>query len=145
MTDNQNNTTMPKLDVSVRLTEPSNNLRGFADVTFNDAFVVRGFSIRQGQNGLYVGMPSRPDEKAKSGYRETAHPITAEFRTQLNDAIFDAYSLQVARVQEQAKAHGNIDYKPRLAEQLANGQAKAAEHNAKTATKPPQEIAAPAV
>jgi len=126
MTDNHSG--MIKLDVSARLIEPKGNLLGFASITINDSFVVDGFPIRQGKNGIFAGMPSRPDESAKGGYRETAFPITAEFRTMLNDLICGAYQLQVARIQEQAKAHGGVN--PSLSDRLADGKARAAEHNA---------------
>ena len=136
--------TMPGLDVSVRLVEPKGNLLGFASVTISDSFVVDGFSILQGKNGLFVGMPSRPDESAHNGYRETAKPITAEFRKALNEAVGAAYHLKVAQIQEQAKAHTGITPpKPKLSEQLRAGKKKAVEHNAKVESSVPKnEIAA---
>ena len=44
----------------VRLTlrdEPK--LKAFANVTFDDAFVVRGIKIIEGDKGLFVAMPSK--------------------------------------------------------------------------------------
>jgi len=133
-----------ELDVSVRLVEPKGNLLGFASVTISDSFVVDGFSILQGKNGLFVGMPSRPDESAHNGYRETAKPITAEFRKALNEAVGTAYQQKVAQIQEQAKAHTGITPpKPKLSDQLDAGKQKADEHNAKLgASMPKKEIAA---
>jgi len=120
----------PKLDAMVRLIEPKGNLLGFASITFNDSFVIDDFSIVQGKNGIFVGMPSRPDEGATNGYRETVKPITAEFRTQLNETIVGAYQQKVAQIQEQAKAHAGVaPSKPKLSEQLETGKQKAAEHN----------------
>ena len=81
-----------KLDVSVRAIEPKGNLLGFANVKFNDCFVVEDFKILQTDKGLYVGMPSKPDKSSKTGYRDTAKPITGEFRKQLHGAILTAYS-----------------------------------------------------
>ena len=78
-----------KLDVSVRAIEPKGNLLGFANVKFNDCFVVEDFKILQTDKGLYVGMPSKPDKSSKTGYRDTAKPITGEFRKQLHGAIKD--------------------------------------------------------
>ena len=79
-----------KLDVSVRVIEPVKNLMGFASVKFNDCFVVENLKIIQGSKGLFVGMPSAPD--GKGGYRETAKPITKEFREELNAAVLEATS-----------------------------------------------------
>jgi len=132
MTEKQtNDVTTPKLDVSVRLIEPKGKLMGFASVTFNDSFVVDGFSIVQGKNGIFVGMPSRPDENAPNGYRETAKPITADFRAQLNEVVGTAYHLKVTQIQEQAKAHADAaPPKSKLSKQLAEGKEKAVAHNA---------------
>ena len=60
-----------KLDVSVRAIEAKGNLLGFANVKFNDCFVVEDFKILQTDKGLYVGMPSKPDKSSKTGYRDT--------------------------------------------------------------------------
>ena len=79
-----------KLDVSVRAIEPKGNLLGFVNVKFNDCFVVEDFKILQTDKGLYVGMPSKPDKSSKTGYRDTAKPITGEFRKQLHGAILTA-------------------------------------------------------
>ena len=35
------------------------NLKGFADVTFDNCFVVKGLKIMNGQNGIFVNMPSQ--------------------------------------------------------------------------------------
>ena len=51
-----------KLDVSVRPIAPMDNLLGFANITINDCFVVEGFRICSGENGLYVNMPFQQDK-----------------------------------------------------------------------------------
>jgi stage V sporulation protein G len=63
-----------KLDVSVRPIEPKGNLVGFASLKINNSFVIDDFKILQGDKGLFVGMPSKPDRKSKTGYRDTARP-----------------------------------------------------------------------
>ena len=87
-----------KLDVSVRVIEPVKNLMGFASVKFNDCFVVENLKIIQGSKGLFVGMPSAPD--GKGGYRETAKPITKEFREELNAAVLEAYEAKLEQMAE---------------------------------------------
>lgn len=95
-----------KLDVSVRAIEPKGNLLGFANVKFNDCFVVEDFKILQTDKGLYVGMPSKPDKSSKTGYRDTAKPITGEFRKQLHGAILTAYSAEIGRLQGGGRSTG---------------------------------------
>lgn len=91
-----------KLDVSVRVIEPVKNLMGFASVKFNDCFVVENLKIIQGSKGLFVGMPSAPD--GKGGYRETAKPITKEFREELNAAVLEAYEAKLEQMVERGSS-----------------------------------------
>lgn len=91
-----------KLDVSVRVIEPVKNLMGFASVKFNDSFVVENLKIIQGQNGLFVGMPSQPD--GKGGYRDMAYPVTKKFREQLNSAVLGAYEAKLEKMAERGNS-----------------------------------------
>ena len=65
------------------------SLVAFANVTFDKVFVVRNFRVFDGKNGLFAACPS---EELKNGeYSFTAFPITKEFRSELLDAIVEAY------------------------------------------------------
>lgn len=64
-------------------------LKGFANVTFDNAFVVRGMKIISGQAGFFVSMPSR--RRSDGTYQDIAHPITPEMRRQLEEAVLQAY------------------------------------------------------
>lgn len=66
------------------------NFKGFADVTFDDCFVVKGIRILDGKKGLFVAMPSEYSEKDDE-YYDRCFPITKEFREELTDAILDGY------------------------------------------------------
>ena len=126
-----------KLDVSVRAIEPKGNLLGFANVKFNDCFVVEDFKILQTDKGLYVGMPSKPDKSSKYGYRDTAKPITAEFRKQLHGAILEAYQQEVEKLQARAAAVRQTPppEKESIKGQLEAGAKKAAKEKAARAPK----------
>jgi len=64
-------------------------LKAFANITFDDVFVVRGLKIIRGNTGLFVCMPSR---KMNDGsYRDIAHPIRNEFRITMEEKILNAY------------------------------------------------------
>lgn len=56
-------------------------------VVFNKDFVCDSIAVRENKDGnLFVAMPSY---KGKDGtYKEFCHPITADFRKQINDEIF---------------------------------------------------------
>ena len=121
------NTTL-KLDVTVRPIEPKGNLIGFASIKLNDSFVIDDFKVLQGEKGIFVGMPSKPD--GKGGYRDTARPITKDFRAALTGAVTEAYHAAVEKTQSRATALPDTDKKQSLQEQLDNGAKQAAAHNA---------------
>jgi len=116
----------PQIEVHARPITPIGNLVGFASVKFNDAFVVEDFKILQNDKGMFVGMPSKPDKGSNTGYRDTAKPITAEFRTELTGAVVEAYQAAVERIQAKA---ANLA-PPSIKQQLAEGAQQAAKDNA---------------
>jgi DNA-binding cell septation regulator SpoVG len=118
-----------KLDVQVWPIEPKGNLMGFASLKINNGFVVDDFKVLQGEKGLFVGMPSKPD--GKGGYRDTARPITKEFRAGLTQAVTAAYREAVERLQSRAAALPPPEKKQPVREQLENGAKQAAAHNAR--------------
>ena len=65
------------------------NMKAFVDVTFDACFVVKGMKIMNGQNGLFVAMPS---QEKNGEYFDTAFPVTKEFRQELIDAVLDKYN-----------------------------------------------------
>ena len=124
------NAAMPlKLDISVRPIEPKGNLLGFASVKFNDVFVVEDFKILQSDKGLFVGMPSKPDKHSTTGYRDTAKPITADFRAELTGAVVSAYHAAVEKLQARAAAI-EPEEKQSIPKQLAENAKQAAKNNA---------------
>lgn len=118
-----------KLDVSVRPIDPIKNLIGFANVKINDCFVVEDFKILQSEKGLFVGMPSKPDKSSRTGYRDTAKPITKEFRAELTEAVVSAYHAEVEKLQARAAAIAAPE-KESIPKQLAEGKKRAAKENA---------------
>lgn len=91
---------------------------------FNDCFVVENFKILQGEKGIYAGMPSQPDRNG--GYRDVAKPITKEFRSQLNEAVVEAYTTELDHLQARLAAARGGQERPSIKEQLTAG-AKQAE------------------
>lgn len=79
-------------DVRLRLVtnESDSKLKAYADVTFEECFVVHGLKIIEGQKGMFVAMPSRkmPDGE----YKDIAHPITLELRKDITDSVILKYT-----------------------------------------------------
>lgn len=78
-------------DVRVRKLSTEGKMRGIVSVTFDDAFVVHDIKIIEGQNGLFIAMPSR--KVADGEYRDIAHPINPEMRINLQEAVIAAYEV----------------------------------------------------
>ena len=79
----------------MRITEVNVNLRdeerlkAFVNITFDDVFVIRGLKVIEGQRGVFVCMPSRRMDDGS--HRDIAHPITNEFRQEIEEQILAAY------------------------------------------------------
>lgn len=65
-------------------------VKGLATVVIDDAIAIHDIRIIQGENGLWVAMPSR--KTATGEYRDVAHPISAEARKAVEDAVFAEYN-----------------------------------------------------
>jgi len=77
-------------DVKVFIREGNQNqLKPFVNIVIDDAFIVRNIKVIEGENGLFVAMPSR---KLSNGeYRDIAHPINTETRKQIEELIISKY------------------------------------------------------
>lgn len=76
-------------DVRIRKLSDDGKMRGIVSVTFGGAFVVHDIKIIEGQNGLFIAMPSR--KVSEGEFRDIAHPINAEMRSELQEKILKAY------------------------------------------------------
>ena len=76
--------------VNVRKIEKEGSrMKGIASVLLDESFVIHDIRIIEGDNGLFIAMPSR---KTPTGeYRDIAHPINPEVRAMFADAILEAY------------------------------------------------------
>ncbi len=76
-------------DVRIRKINQEGRMKAIVSVTLDDAFVIHDVKVIQGQNGLFVAMPSR---KTPSGeYRDIAHPICTSARETIQGAVLKAY------------------------------------------------------
>ena len=75
-------------EVKISLRE-EDKLRGFANITLDDMFVIRGLKIISGVDRLFIAMPSR--RKKDGSFSDIAHPITNEFRCKMEEAVMEKY------------------------------------------------------
>ena len=77
--------------VNVRKVEKEDSrMRGIASILLDDCFAIHDIRIIEGDNGLFIAMPSR--KTATGGYRDIAHPINQETRQEYEKTIIDAYN-----------------------------------------------------
>lgn len=84
--------------VMIKNYDGQGGMKAFATVTLNDMFVIRDFTVREGQNGLFVSFPSKKtkpyttrDGQTKE-YQDIFYPITAEARQEIIEAILTEYN-----------------------------------------------------
>lgn len=70
-------------------------LKGFANVTFDDAFVIRGMKIIQGNNGYFVAMPSR--KRPDGSHQDIAHPVNADMRRLIEERVLAAFEAELGK------------------------------------------------
>lgn len=76
-------------DVRIRKVTDEGKMKAIVSITFDEEFVVHDIKIIDGQNGLFIAMPSR---KVNEGdFRDIAHPILSETREKIKNAIFQEY------------------------------------------------------
>ena len=72
-------------EIRIRKVAAEGKLKAYVTVTFDGCFVIHNVKIIEGKTGHFIAMPSR---KTSTGeYKDVAHPITPEFRTELQDKI----------------------------------------------------------
>jgi stage V sporulation protein G len=79
-------------DVRLRKVQTEGKMRAVASITFDGEFVVHDVRVIEGQNGLFVAMPSRKTPEGE--FRDVAHPITSLAREMIQAAVLKAYNEQ---------------------------------------------------
>ena len=70
-------------------------LKGFANITLDDMFVIRGLKIIHGLKGYFIAMPNR--RRNDGTFKDIAHPIKSEFRKKMEQVILDKYWEEINR------------------------------------------------
>jgi len=76
-------------DIKVRKINAEGRMKAVVSVTFDDAFVVHDIKVIEGQEKLFIAMPSRKTPDGE--FKDIAHPINAEMRELLQDMILAKY------------------------------------------------------
>jgi len=70
-------------------------MKAIVSITLNEQFVVHDVRVIEGNNGLFVAMPSKrtPDGE----FKDIAHPITSEMREIIQTAVLTAYTMELEK------------------------------------------------
>lgn len=68
----------------------------YANVILDNKFIIRGITLIETEKGRFISMPSRRLRNERKSFRDTCHPLNAEVRNELTDAIFAAYDEFIA-------------------------------------------------
>ena len=82
------------MQINVKIYRPSvkGPLLGDASVNLIGCFAVGGVLVKESKNGPFVSMPSR---QVRGEYRDICFPCTPEFKQTFDQAVLDAYRMEL--------------------------------------------------
>ena len=89
-------------DIKIRKIIPDGRLRAVISITIDNMLAVHDIKVVQGDERLFVAMPSRKDESGI--FRDIVHPISPEARKLVEEEILDAYTRHIEQMQAEAEA-----------------------------------------
>lgn len=76
-------------DVRIRKISAEGKMKAIISITLDSEFVVHDIKVIEGQNGLFIAMPSRKTPDGE--FKDIAHPINADTRDRIQTSILEAY------------------------------------------------------
>ncbi len=88
-------------DIKIRKTFDEGPMKAIVSVTFDGQLAVHDIKVINARDKFFIVMPSRknPDDT----YRDIVHPINAQFRSQLESAVLEAYEAELANLALEAE------------------------------------------
>jgi stage V sporulation protein G len=77
-------------EVRIHPVDDEERLKAYVSITLDGCFVVRDLKIIDGDEGLFVAMPSR--RRRDGTYRDIAHPLNAETRAMLEERVLSSWA-----------------------------------------------------
>lgn len=76
-------------DVRIRKVTKEGKMKAIVSITIAGEFVVHDIKVIEGDKGLFIAMPSRRSTDGE--FRDVAHPIKSETRSELQSIILNKY------------------------------------------------------
>jgi len=93
---------MEVTDVRLRRVNTDGRMKAIASITIDHEFVVHDIRVIDGNNGMFVAMPSKrtPDGE----FRDIAHPISSATREKIQAAVLAEYERVGAEEEDRIEA-----------------------------------------
>lgn len=78
-------------EVKIRRLCQEKRLRAIASITIDGELAVHELKVIQGQERLFVAMPSQRNESGDRAYRDIVHPTSSDARKKIEQAVLTAY------------------------------------------------------
>jgi stage V sporulation protein G len=93
---------MEVTDVRLRRVNTDGRMKAIASITIDHEFVVHDIRVIDGNNGMFVAMPSKrtPDGE----FRDIAHPISSATREKIQAAVLAEYERVGLEEEDQIEA-----------------------------------------
>jgi stage V sporulation protein G len=85
-------------DIRLRRVQTDGRMRAIASITFDGEFVIHDIRVIDGNNGLFVAMPSKRTPEGE--FRDIAHPINSGTRGKIQDTVLGEYH-RVCKLEEE--------------------------------------------
>ncbi len=84
-------------DIKIRKFFDEGPMKAVVSVTLDDALAVHDIKVIYARERYFIVMPSR--KNPDGSFRDIVHPINAQFRAELEQAVIDAYHVQLVATQ----------------------------------------------
>jgi len=88
-------------DIKIRKFFDEGPMKAVVSVTFNDCLAVHDIKVIYARDRYFIVMPSRKNPDGT--YRDIVHPINSDFRAALEEAVIDAYHVQLVAAEHDEK------------------------------------------
>ena len=92
-------------DIKVRKLFDEGPMKAIVSVTFDGQLAVHDIKVINARDKFFIVMPSR--KNPDNTYRDIVHPINAQFRGVLEEAVIDAYEKELELAREAAETEAS--------------------------------------
>lgn len=94
-------------DIKIRKIITEGRLRAVVSITLDNMLAVHDIKIVQGDERLFVAMPSRKDENGI--FRDIVHPISAAARKEMEAQIMETYKQHLALMEAKMESAQSME------------------------------------